>query len=241
MEQKYYVYQHLNPKTKEIFYVGMGCGNRAKDFKRGRNPIYLNYISKHGKPVVKIISKNLTKKEASKLEKSQILKHGRKYLGEGTLTNISEGGESGVKGRKYKMTSSHKSKISKSHIGKLKHTLESKEKISKAHKNQPKPEGFGENISKKLKGKPHSLKWNKNISKANKGRKITWNLKGIPHPNIVKHKIKPVNQLDTQGNFIKLWESMKLAGYNLNIHPNCIGACCQGKNKTAGGYKWEYA
>jgi hypothetical protein len=240
MEQTYYVYQHLNPKTKEVFYVGMGCQGRANDFKRGRNQIWKNYVSKYGEPIVEKVKENLTKKQASMLEKSLILNYGRKHLNEGNLTNISEGGEEGVKGRRYKMTTSHKFKISNSTTGKSKHTLESKAKISESHKGKSKPLGFGEKISEKLKGKNHSLEHRTNISKANKGREITWNLKGIPHPNISKHKIKAVNQLDTQGNFIKLWESMKSAAEYFSIHPNSIGACCQGKQKIAGGHKWQY-
>ena len=240
MEQKYYVYQHINPQTQEVFYIGMGCGNRDSDFKYGRNPYYLKYVNKHGEPIVKRIFENLTKEEASNLEKSQISKYGRKYLNEGSLTNISEGGEGGTKGRKYNMTTSHKNKISQANKGKTKHTPLSKSQISEAHKGKKKPKGFGENISKKLKGKNHTPEWNKKISESNKGRKITWNLKGIPKPKNSELKSKAIEQLDTQGNFIRLWTSMKEAGAALNIHPNGIGACCKGKINTSGGYKWKY-
>ena len=47
MEQ-YYVYTHLNPKTKEIFYVGIGKGNRAWNQWAGRNKFWENYVNKYG-------------------------------------------------------------------------------------------------------------------------------------------------------------------------------------------------
>ena len=241
MRQKYYVYKHLNPTTGDIFYIGMGTGLRIDDFKNGRNKYYLSYVSKYGTPRTEIIKENLTEQAACDLEVSLIKKYGRKYLGEGCLVNISSGGESGVKGRKYKMTPEHKESISQSTIGKKKHTNESKNKISKFHKGKLKPEGFGDKISKALKGRKHSPEWSEKISKSNKGRKITWELGGKPRPNAGKSKRKPVKKLDMQGNFITLYESMKHAGEDNGIHLNTISACCTGIKKHGGGFKWEYA
>ena len=50
---------------------------------------------------------------------------------------------------------------------------------------------------------------------------------------------KKVNQYDLNNNFIKSWENISLAKKELNI--NHISDCCNGKRKTAGGYKWRYA
>jgi hypothetical protein len=240
MRQKYYVYKHLNPTTGDVFYIGMGTGLRIDDFKNGRNKYYLSYVSKYGTPRTEIIKENLTEQAACDLEVSLIKKYGRKYLGEGCLVNISSGGESGVKGRKYKMTPEHKKSISQSTIGVKKHTNESKNKISKSHKGKSKPEGFGDKISKALKGRKQSPEWSENISKSKKGMKITWDLNNnAPRSN--KHKWKAVNKLDMQGNFITLYESMKQAGKDNGIHLNTISACCTGVKKHGGGFKWEYA
>jgi len=240
MEPKYYVYLHLNPKTEEIFYVGMGCDNRDKDFKYGRNLYYLNYVSKHGLPLVKRIKENLSKNEASELEKEYISLYGRKYLGKGTLTNISEGGEYGVKGRKYNMTKEHKEKISNSNKNTSKHTPESKSKISQANSGYTHTPETKEKIRQSRLGKKASQSTKEKMSNLRKGRVINWKLGGKPRPSTSKIQSKSIKQLDLQGNFLKLWGSMKEAGNFLNIHPSGISACCRGKYQTAGGFKWLY-
>lgn len=53
------------------------------------------------------------------------------------------------------------------------------------------------------------------------------------------HCYKKVNQYDMKDNFIKSWENISLAEKELNI--NHISDCCNGKRKTAGGYKWKHA
>lgn len=51
----------------------------------------------------------------------------------------------------------------------------------------------------------------------------------------------PVVQKDIDGNIIKFWGSMKEASEALNIKYQGISSVCRGRNKTCGGYKWEYA
>ena len=78
---------------------------------------------------------------------------------------------------------------------------------------KPKPEGFGDIISKKL-----------------KGRKFP-------------QKQTPIIQYDLEGNFIKEFDSITEACYiifnDVGKNPN-ITKCCQGKTKTAYGFKWKY-
>ena len=50
----------------------------------------------------------------------------------------------------------------------------------------------------------------------------------------------PVKQYDLNGNFIKQWECIKLAGETLSINPSKISAVCRGKRKSTGGYVWKY-
>ena len=54
-----------------------------------------------------------------------------------------------------------------------------------------------------------------------------------------KHKIK-VNQYNKTGEFIKTWASAADAERELHIQHSNIAACCKGKVKSAGGFKWEY-
>ena len=69
-----------------------------------------------------------------------------------------------------------------------------------------------------------------NISKALKGREITWNTS----------RKKPVLQYDKKGNFIKEYISQSQAGRDTNINPSDISSCCNGKQKTAGGFIWKH-
>lgn len=85
------VYLHRNPKTQEIFYVGIGVETRAKD-KKGRSSAWNKYVNKHGYEV-DIIMKGLTPKQAQSEEKRLIKLYGRRCKGEGNLVNIDSGGQ----------------------------------------------------------------------------------------------------------------------------------------------------
>ena len=81
----YYIYFHKNPKTLEIFYVGLGSHvlyqkyKRAEDLKkRGKHHKY--YVEKHGNPIIEIIHDNLTQEEACLLEVRYIAQYGRKNM-----------------------------------------------------------------------------------------------------------------------------------------------------------------
>ena len=52
-----------------------------------------------------------------------------------------------------------------------------------------------------------------------------------------KH-FKKVIQLDLNDNVLNEFESMKQAGQETGIDASSIGKCCNGKLKSAGGYKW---
>ena len=131
---KYYVYVHLNPNTKEVFYVGIGKGNRAWNQWAGRNKFWENYVNKYGFEV-ELISENLTRKQAEKIEISLIADLGRRQIDEGgTLVNRSSGGE-GSTG--YTHTEEFKQKMSEDRKGKCTRkekqlSKETKEKISKS-------------------------------------------------------------------------------------------------------------
>ena len=93
-----------------------------------------------------------------------------------------------------------------------------------------------------MKGKKLTEEQKQNLSEKMKGRpgpmlgKKRPDLKGKPSLNI-----KPVVQYNLDGVFIKEWSSATEASKFLNIkHSVCISRCCQGKNKTAHGYKWKF-
>lgn len=55
------------------------------------------------------------------------------------------------------------------------------------------------------------------------------------------HKLsKKTIQMDKNGKVLKIWDSICLAGNELNINPSSISKSCLGKLNTTGGFKWSY-
>lgn len=50
---------------------------------------------------------------------------------------------------------------------------------------------------------------------------------------------KPVEQLDLEGNRIRIWNSQSSASRVLGIPRSNINKCCAGKRKSAGGFMWR--
>lgn len=86
------MYFHLKPKSEEVYYVGVGHGNRAYSVKPARNPFWKAVYDKHGIDVV-IMHDDLSLSEAFQLERAYIISIGRRDLGTGTLTNLTDGGD----------------------------------------------------------------------------------------------------------------------------------------------------
>ena len=53
-------------------------------------------------------------------------------------------------------------------------------------------------------------------------------------------RAKKVKQLTLDGQLIKTWECTRDIERTIKIAHNMVSLCCNGKLKTAGGYKWEY-
>jgi group I intron endonuclease len=110
------------------------------------------------------------------------------------------------------------------------------EKMSKAALRREVSKETRDKISKGKLGKTLTPEQCKNISDATKGKPKSFRTE--EHKQKLR---KPVKQLDLQGNFIILWEGVSFAGKALNIDYSGITHCCNGKAKTSGGYKWEWA
>jgi hypothetical protein len=206
------IYQHSNPITGEVFYIGLGLQDRPYNFTTGRSKEWKDYVEKNGKPNVKILHCNLTAEEADRIERELIARLGRKGAdSEGILLNKSSGGQKGALG--FKQPPDLLKKRSQIMTGKKMHSDTQKQKWSiertgkkniwdpnriKADKNRPKPEGF------------------------------------------VGKGLTPVLQYDLEGNFIKQWDSQKEVFNSLGIKPSAIWSNIKGITKQAGGYKWKY-
>ena len=55
------------------------------------------------------------------------------------------------------------------------------------------------------------------------------------------HLKRKILQYDKNMNFIKEWECTKDVQRSLGIYHSNISVCCEGRQKTAGGYIWRYA
>jgi hypothetical protein len=88
--QDYYVYVYIDPRNFEDFYYGKGKGGRKdahlKDESDSEKSQRIKAIQKVGlTPIIRVIAKDLTEREAFLIEKTLIWKLGR------TLTNKSSG------------------------------------------------------------------------------------------------------------------------------------------------------
>jgi hypothetical protein len=96
LNDNWYVYQHIRLDKNEIFYIGIGNKRnyaRAFEFREDkRNNIWWRIYNK-SEIKVEIVYENLSKFEASNREKELIKKIGRIDLNEGTLSNLTDGGD----------------------------------------------------------------------------------------------------------------------------------------------------
>lgn len=89
--KRYYVYRYRVYETKEVFYIGKGCGNRYKQLglhNRGR--FFMDMFNTHNCEV-QILWKNMTEEDAFALEKLLIAYY--KRFTNNRLANVCDGGE----------------------------------------------------------------------------------------------------------------------------------------------------
>lgn len=87
----FYVYVHKKKTNGEVFYVGKGSGKRAWS-SSGRNELWERTANKYGW-FVEIVENNLQDWYAFELERDLISFYGRRDIGDGSLTNMSDGGD----------------------------------------------------------------------------------------------------------------------------------------------------
>ena len=95
----YTLYFHINNKTGQVFYVGIGKPSRPK-CRRGRNRFWKHVVDKYGYDII-IEESELTLDQANILEKYWINRIGRRDLGLGPLVNLTDGGD-GMSGYQHK-------------------------------------------------------------------------------------------------------------------------------------------
>jgi hypothetical protein len=101
LNNKFYIYRHIRPDTNEVFYIGKGNNANSKKPLYGR----MNIIKKRNKIWQSIVSKNNgiykaeilfecgTEEECNRKEIEFIELYGRKDLNNGSLANLTNGGD----------------------------------------------------------------------------------------------------------------------------------------------------
>ena len=90
-ENNTHLYLHTKSESKEVFYVGIGNARRPYR-KCNRNKWWHNVVNKYGYEIT-ILADSLTWEQACDMERYLIKYYGRRDLGEGTLVNLTDGGE----------------------------------------------------------------------------------------------------------------------------------------------------
>lgn len=249
---KYYVYILLNPLKRgvylygkfnfnyEPFYVGKGCGDRCEyhskhsDNNRLKGNI-INKIKKSNKsPIIVKLYNNISEYSAFRIEKYLIKLIGRRDLGCGSLSNLTDGGE-GV--HNYHYTYEDK-------LNKLKNTYG----IIKHDNNGIVIEIF-ENIIKLIEKYPHI-----NPSHVHRACNTLIKVDGyywrrFGGENIddrldVSDKIRSILQYDLCGNFIKLWDNVTSINKTTGYSNGAIHKCCRNNNMIQSykykNYMWYY-
>lgn len=128
---RFYLYFHRNPNTNEIFYVGIGTGERYRKYGN-RSEFWKRYVKKHGNPIREKYKEFLTWAEACYLESYFIKLFGRIVKDKnGILVNMSLGGDGRV-GHSTVFTAEAKAKIGLGNKGK-KVSEEAKKQMSESH------------------------------------------------------------------------------------------------------------
>ena len=257
-----YVYRHIRLDKNEVFYVGISSDsnpNRAKS-NLNRNKYWHNIVNKT--PIrIDILFDNITYNEAKEKEIEFISLYGRTDIGNGTLVNMTNGGE-GVLG--IVVSESTRKKISEKNTGK-KQSEETKIKISLARKGFKHTDEVKRLIGEFKKGKklpprnPVTDETRKKISESKKGKspsivylrteehkkRMSEGALGKKMSESAKKKMSdnqklPILQYDLQGDFIKEWDGIVDASRSFGKHSSSIMRCCQGKTNKTYGFIWKY-
>lgn len=206
---KFYVYELIDPRNNIPFYIGKGHGNRC--YEHEKNVLRENYIEYRNKPKynlikeilenqlevkINFIEKDLEENDAFIVEAAYIQKIGRQDQKQGSLLNLTNGGEGvigykhteetrkaiGKKSKEIWQQPGYKEKMIELHKGKI-HSEETKQKMSESaigkskkpfteeHKRKMSEAHKGKGLGKNnhFYGKKHSKETRLKLSESHKG------------------------------------------------------------------------
>lgn len=228
------VYLHRRKDTNEVFYVGIATRKDRPTSKRSRSIFWKGVAKKYGY-TVEIFASGISKEKAKEIEIELIAKYGRRDIGEGSLVNLTDGGDGLAN-----INDETRRKMGAANIGKPSWNKgksmgdEVKAKVSQAKMGCISPRK-GVKLSEEQKLK---------MSKAKMGKPAPWN--SYKRSEELKKKMSVSK---TQFNYImkdrktneviRVFESMSEAIKASGSDRSSITRAANGKRKSAGGYLWE--
>lgn len=220
------VYVHTN-KINGKKYVGITSKKPQKRWNNGKGyerQYFYNAIVKYGWENFdhEILKTGLTQEEADYWERYYIQKFDS-CLGHNGYNAAIGGYDAGMTG--------------------LHHSEEAKKKMSEARRGKPLSKEHREKLSKVRKGRKLSEQNKIGIGNARRGKRHTEETKARIRSLMYGENspcAKEVFQYTKDGCFVARWGCISDASRNLKIDGSCIGKCCKGKRKNAGGFLWTF-
>jgi hypothetical protein len=226
-----YVYRHIRLDKNEPFYIGIGSDmtNKRANERARRSELWKKIVAKSDYEI-EILMDDITFDEAKSKEIEFIKLYGRIDLGNGTLANLTDGGD-GLINRIF--TPEHRRKLSLSQIGR---------KLSEEQKDK---------LRKYRIGIPNSPEARSKISKANKGRKnsealmeLLINRKGKKNPafGITGAKCKNFKgfiQVFKNGVYLGKYEGIRHCAESFGVDATKVSAVINGRRNHTGGYTFK--
>lgn len=222
----YCVYKHTSPSNK--VYIGITGRDPKMRWANGKayahNKHFILAINKYGWNSFKheILYDGMTKEQAEETEILLIAKYksnDRRYG-----YNISKGGEVVRQG--------------------IRHTDETKRKISQSITGRKKSKEFCQKQSKRLKG--ITPRWCLPYCHSADAERKRWEtVKANPEyqqrvDRFASNRRRPVAMIDENGQIINTFSSVKEAEDKTSIDYTSISKTCSNKRKSAGGFRWVY-
>jgi hypothetical protein len=226
-----YVYRHIRLDKNEPFYIGIGSDmtNKRANERARRSELWKKIVAKSDYEI-EILMDDITFDEAKLKEIEFIKLYGRIDLGNGTLANLTDGGD-GLINRIF--TPEHRRKLSLSQIGR---------KLSEEQKDK---------LRKYRIGIPNSPEARLKISKANKGRvntpelmELLRNRKGKKNPafGITGARCKNFKgfiEVFKDGLNLGKYEGIRECAEKFNVTATKISAVLHGRRNHTGGYTFK--
>ena len=218
-----YVYRHIRLDKNEPFYIGIGKDatyKRAYQCSKTKRSEFWHNIASKGYEV-EILMDNLTWEQACEKEIEFISIYGRKDLGQGTLVNLTNGGENppvliGINNPMKR--------------------IENREKVANKRRGIPLSDKHKESLS-------NSAKSRNQIPPSRKGQSMS--KEGIE--KMIKTRLengklrKKIYQYDTEFNLINTWNyALEIKNTFKNYSIGNIHSVCRKERKLAYGYIWTY-